>query len=1254
MRFAARERSKAWFPPRREETSLHACKAIPLTLLTPMVFPTMPHPVRFLMIHSVIFRSSKPSSLYPRLLLLLVLAGLLPAPARAQVNFTGASPSVNFGSQAIGTPSAAQTLNFSIESGTTVGSIGVLTQGAANLDFANAEGSTCTAMTYTSAATCTVNVTFTPRVAGTRMGAVVFFSEAGDTGTVLANVPVYGVGTGPQIAYGPGNATVIDSTVNGKGLDEPISLAVDGAGDLFIADWVNSRVVEVPAGSGTPIVIAPTVNSLALNSPGGLAIDGAGDLFIADTRNIRVVVVPVGGGAAFAISPTVNSHTLDWPFGMALDGAGDLFIADNYNSRVVEVPLAGGAAAAIDPEVSGVGLEAPAGVALDSVGDLFIADFGRGRVVEVPAGGGAAIAIDPTVNGEGLYEPQGVALDSSGDLFIADFLHSRVVEVPAGGGATIAIDPTVNGLALSYTESVAVDGAGDLFIADSYHNRVVSLQHSQPPAFHFPTTTPDGSTDTTDGTHTVQIQNIGNEPLIFTAISYPADFSEAAGDANACTSSTSLSPGQKCDLPIHFTPQNGGFLSESVTLTDNALGVTGAQQLIGVSGTGKPGSTPQTIIFPNPGSQLALTSVGLTATASSGSTVSYASTTPTVCTVSGATASSLISGACTIEATQAGNAVYAAASPVYSSFWVNHATQTIAFPAISTPQIALTGVPLTATASSGLAVIYVSTTPTYCTVSSSIATPILASGTCTIEATQAGNGAYGPATPVSHSFWVNHASQTIAFPAIAPQPALTSVSLTATASSGLAVSYVSTTPAYCTVSGSTVMPILASGTCTIEATQAGNAAYAAATPVYRGFWVNHAAQTITFPFIANHVVLTSATLAATASSGLAVSYTSLTPSVCSVSGATASLPFSGICTIQATQAGNTVYGPAPAINRSFTVTGSTPQTITFPPIATEVALTSVGLSATASSGLTVSYISTTSTICSVSGATASSLTSGMCGIAATQTGNGIYSAAATVYSSFWVNHATQTITFPAIATPQVAATSVGLTATASSGLTVAYASTTPTICGVSGATASSLISGICTIQATQAGNGVYAAASAVSRAFWINHATQTITFPAIATPQVALTSVNLTATVSSGLAVSYVSTTPTYCMVSGSTVMPILASGTCTIEAIQPGSGAYGPATPISHSFWVNHATQTITFPTIPTQTGVSSLSLSATASSGLTVSFASVTPTVCTVSGTTTSLLSNGTCGIQATQAGNAVYGPAPQITVGFTVTSP
>jgi hypothetical protein len=595
---------------------------------------------------------------------------------------------------------------------------------------------------------------------------------------------------------------------------------------------------------------------------------------------------------------------------------------------------------------------------------------------------------------------------------------------------------------------------------------------------------------------------------------------------------------------------------------------------------------------------------------------------------------------------------YSPSAVASATYTINFpASQTINFPAIPT-QIALTSVGLSATSTSGLAVTFASTTPTYCTVSGSTAMPILANGTCTIEATQAGNSNYSAAPAVYRSFWVNHATQTITFPAVPTQVAATSVGLTATASSGLTVTYASTTPTICSVAGATASSLL-SGNCIIQATQAGNSAYGPAPAVSSAFWVNHAAQTITFPAVPTQVAATSVGLTATASSGLTVTYTSTTPTVCSVAGATASSLLSGTCTIQATQPGNGAYTAAPAVSRAFWVNHAT-QTITFPAIATQIAVTSVGLTATASSGLAVTYTSTTPTVCSVSGTTASTLISGSCIIQATQTGNSAYAPAPPVNLAFWVNHATQTITFPAIATPQVALTSVGLTATASSGLTVTYTSTTPTVCTVAGATASSLLSGTCVIQATQAGNSAYVAAPAVNLSFWINHATQTITFPAIAT-QVALTSVGLSATASSGLAVMYTSTTPTVCSVSGTTASTLI-SGTCTIQATQPGNGAYGAAAPVSSSFWVNHATQTITFPNPGPQTGVPSLSLSATATSGLAVSFASTTPTVCTVaaSASTASLLINGTCTIQATQTGNTAYGPAPAVNQSFTVSAP
>ena len=209
-----------------------------------------------------------------------------------------------FGSVAVGSTSAAQTLNFFVPSGTTVGSLGVLTQGAPGLDFLDAGGSTCTAQTYGSDTYCTVNVKFKPSVVGLRRGVVVLFSGSGNKGMQLARAPVDGVGTGPQIAYGPGVATALNTTVDSLPLGVSGGVSTDGAGDAFIADRSNNRVVEVPVGGGSPIAIDPTVNGIGLNGPEDMAVDGAGDLFIADTFNNRVVEVPAGGGSG-------NRHRAD-------------------------------------------------------------------------------------------------------------------------------------------------------------------------------------------------------------------------------------------------------------------------------------------------------------------------------------------------------------------------------------------------------------------------------------------------------------------------------------------------------------------------------------------------------------------------------------------------------------------------------------------------------------------------------------------------------------------------------------------------------------------------------------------------------------------------------------------------------------------------------------------------------------------------------------------------------------------------------
>jgi hypothetical protein len=663
----------------------------------------------------------------------------------------------------------------------------------------------------------------------------------------------------------------------------------------------------------------------------------------------------------------------------------------------------------------------------------------------------------------------------------------------------------------------------------------------------------------------------------------------------------------------------------------------------------------QSITFNNPGAQIVGTPLPLVATSNSaagstGLTVSFASTTPSVCTVAGTTATFIASGNCTIQATQAGNANYVAATMVPRSFTVNGKSQTINFAAIAAQTVG-TPLALSASASSGLAVSFASTTQSVCTVAGTTAT-FIASGSCTIQATQPGNTTYAAATMVPQSFTVNGKAQTITFGPIASQAVGTPLTLSASASSALAVSFASTTPSVCTVAGTTAT-FIATGTCTIQATQPGNTAYAAATMVPQSFAVEAEAQTITFANPGAQTVGTPLTLSASATSTLAVSFASTTQTVCTVAGKTATFIASGSCTIQATQAGNTSYAAAPMVSQSFTVNGEV-QSITFNnPTVQAVGELPLTLSASATSGLTVSFASTTPTICTVASGKASFIAVGTCTIQATQTGNTTYAAATMVPQSFAVNQGAQSITFNNPGA-QIVGTPLPLVATShsaagSTGLTVSFASTTPSVCTVAGTTATFIASGTCTIHATQAGNANYAAATMVPQSFTVNGEAQTINFSTITTQTVG-TPLPLSASATSGLTVSFASTTPSVCTVAGTTAT-FIASGTCTIQATQPGNTVYAAATMVPQSFTVNGKAQTINFTNPGTQYQATPLPLVASATSTLTVSFASTTPSVCTVSGTTATFIASGTCTIQATQAGNTAYAAAPMVPQSFTV---
>jgi hypothetical protein len=254
-----------------------------------------------------------------------------------------------------------------------------------------------------------------------------------------------------------------------------------------------------------------------------------------------------------------------------------------------------------------------------------------------------------------------------------------------------------------------------------------------------------------------------------------------------------------------------------------------------------------------------------------------------------------------------------------------------------------------------------------------------------------------------------------------------------------------------------------------------------------------------------------------------------------------------------------------------------------------------------------------------------------------------------VTQSFTVNAAalkSQTISFGSIPAQTVGST-LTVSATASSGLPVTFTVVQNGNCSVSGNVVTFLNFGNCGVIANQAGNSTYAAAPSVGQIIVVNlPGPQTITFGMIAAQKVG-TPLTLTATASSGLAVSYASSTTSACTVSGSTAA-FVAAGTCTITASQAGNGSYAAAAPVSQSFSVSAAalkSQTIAFNPLASQKVGASITVSATASSGLPITFVIVPNGNCSISGNVVTMLNPGDCGVIATQAGNTTYAAAPAV---------
>ena len=505
-------------------------------------------------------------------------------------------------------------------------------------------------------------------------------------------------------------------------------------------------------------------------------------------------------------------------------------------------------------------------------------------------------------------------------------------------------------------------------------------------------------------------------------------------------------------------------------ITQNITGIA-ANQSIG------------TIAF-NPTTLSVGSTTTVSATATSDLVVTFSATTPSTCTVSGNTVAGVATGTCTIAANQSGDDTYSAANQVTQNITVTKQSQTIDSITFNPTTLSIgSTATVSATATSGLAVTFSSTTPSVCTVTGSSVTGVSA-GTCTIAANQVGNATYGAASQITQNITNTTASQSL--DSITFNPTTLSIggttTVSATATSGLAVTFSSTIPSICTVSGNTVTGV-ATGTCTISANQAGNATYSAANQITQNITVGKGSQSITFGSAPSVVVGGTGTVSATGgSSSSSVTFSSTTTDVCTISGTTVTGVTAGTCTIAANQVGDSNYTAAPQVTQNITVGKGTQSigAVSFNPSSLHVGGTTTAV-ATASSGLTISFNSTTTGVCTVSGTTVSGVAVGTCTITADQAGDSNYNAATQATQDISVGKGTQTITFATAPFVSVAGGTGVVSATSTSGLAVTFSSTTTNICTISGSTVTGIVACTCTIAANQAGNSNWNAATQVTQ-----------------------------------------------------------------------------------------------------------------------------------------------------------------------------
>ena len=541
------------------------------------------------------------------------------------------------------------------------------------------------------------------------------------------------------------------------------AITVDGQGNLFVADNVNNDILKIGTNDSVTTIAGQVGNAgsangqgtnASFNTPNGITVDSKGNLYVADSGNdtIRKIgsnnnVTTIAGQAG--ISGRANGQgtnaTFYYPTGITSDGKGNLYVTDLYNDTIRKIDSSNNVTtiagqAGISGRANGQGTNAtfyyPTGITRDGQGNLYVTDLYNDTIRKIDSSNNVTTIAGHartrgSADGQGTNAtfalPAGITSDSQGNLYVADQHNDTIRKIDTNlnvttlsgqAGVSGSADGQGTNATFDHPTGITVDSKGNFYLSDQNTIRQAAF--------------------ITPASQTISFKALPAKA--YGDASFPLNARASSGLSVSYTSSdTNVAVVSSNTLTIVgvgsatiTASQLGGTYYTAATPVSQILTVDKSTQSISF------GKIPAKTYAPN-------STFSLTATNSSGLSVSYASSNTNVATVSGSLVTITGAGSTTITASQTSNANFKAALPVHQVLTVAKATPSFLFLTSPTePFVQGKAFTLAAESSSNLLVTFTSSNPHIISISGTTAT-IHAKGTVTITASLSGDGNYKPA-----------------------------------------------------------------------------------------------------------------------------------------------------------------------------------------------------------------------------------------------------------------------------------------------------------------------------------------------------------------------------------------------------------------------------------------------------------------------------------------------------------------------------